>query len=59
MAEPLELTLLGPPELHRAGQPLGRLRSAKAYALLYYLAVTRRTQPRAVLADLASMLVVA
>ena len=52
MAEPLELALLGPPELHRAGQPLGRFRSAKTYALLYYLAVTRRTQPRTVLAGL-------
>ncbi|MCX6047959.1 MAG: hypothetical protein NT075_22900 [Chloroflexi bacterium] len=52
MAEPLELALLGPPQLHRAGQPLGRFRSAKAYALLYYLAVTRRAQPRTVLAGL-------
>lgn len=52
MAEKLELALLGTPELQRAGQPLGKFRSAKVYALLYYLAVTRRTQPRSVLAGL-------
>ena len=52
MAEKLELALLGNPELHRAGQRLGKFRSAKAYALLYYLAVTRRAQPRTVLAGL-------
>lgn len=52
MADQLELALLGNPELHLAGQPLGRFRSAKAYALLYYLAVTRRAQPRTVLAGL-------
>ncbi len=52
MAEKLELALLGNPELHLAGQPLARFRSAKAYALLYYLAVTRRAQPRTVLAGL-------
>ncbi len=52
MAAPLELALLGSPALHQAGQPLGRFRSAKTYALLYYLAVTRRPQPRTVLAGL-------
>ncbi len=52
MADMLELALLGNPELHLAGQPLGRLRSAKAYGLFYYLAVTRRAQPRSVLAGL-------
>lgn len=52
MVERLELALLGYPELQQAGQPLARLRSAKAYALLYYLAVTRRAQPRTVLAGL-------
>ncbi|MEZ4864229.1 MAG: tetratricopeptide repeat protein [Caldilineaceae bacterium] len=52
MAEILELALLGAPELHLAGQPLARLRSVKTYALLYYLAVTRRAQPRTVLAGL-------
>ncbi|MEZ4735440.1 MAG: BTAD domain-containing putative transcriptional regulator [Caldilineaceae bacterium] len=52
MAEPLELALLGHPEVRLAGQPLPRLRSAKVYALLYYLAVTRRAQPRTVLAGL-------
>ncbi|MEZ4706155.1 MAG: tetratricopeptide repeat protein [Caldilineaceae bacterium] len=52
MAETLELALLGNPEIHLAGQPLARLRSAKTYALLYYLAVTRRAQPRTTLAGL-------
>src|SRR5215212_2372167 len=52
MAEQLELALLGNPELKLAGQPLPRFRSVKVYALLYYLAVTRRTQPRTVLAGL-------
>ncbi len=52
MTKLLELTLLGNPEIRLAGQSLARLRSAKAYALLYYLAVTRRTQPRTVLAGL-------
>ena len=52
MAETLALGLLGNPELRLAGQPLARFRSAKVYALLYYLAVTRRTQPRTVLAGL-------
>lgn len=52
MATTLELKLLGNPELSLAGQPLARLRSAKVYALLYYLAVTRSAQPRTVLAGL-------
>lgn len=52
MAETLTLALLGNPELRLGGQPLARFRSAKVYALLYYLAVTRRTQPRTVLAGL-------
>ncbi len=52
MNETFELALLGNPELRLAGQFLTKLRSAKAYALLYYLAVTRRTQPRTVLAGL-------
>ncbi|MEZ4864260.1 MAG: tetratricopeptide repeat protein [Caldilineaceae bacterium] len=52
MAETLELVLLGNPEIRLAGQSLPRLRSAKTYALLYYLAVTRRAQPRTVLAGL-------
>jgi predicted ATPase/DNA-binding SARP family transcriptional activator len=52
IAERLELALLGSPDLHLGGQPLARFRSAKVYALLYYLAVTRRTQPRTVLAGL-------
>lgn len=52
MVEKLELTLFGAPELQIGGQPLPRFRSTKVYALLYYLAVTRRTQPRSVLAGL-------
>lgn len=52
MVEKLELALLGNPELRLAGQPLARFRSAKVYALLYYLAVTRRAQPRTALAGL-------
>ncbi|MEZ4681012.1 MAG: bacterial transcriptional activator domain-containing protein [Caldilineaceae bacterium] len=52
MVEPLTLELLGTPTVQMAGHPLPRLRSAKSYALLYYLAVTRRTQPRTVLAGL-------
>lgn len=52
MVERLDLALLGHPEPRLAGQPLVRLRSAKAYALLYYLVVTRRAQPRTVLAGL-------
>lgn len=52
MAHTLELALLGNPEVRLAGQPLARLRSVKSYALLYYLAVTRRAQARTVLAGL-------
>lgn len=52
MAETLALALLGTPELRLAGQPLARFRSAKVYALLYYLAVTQRAQARTVLAGL-------
>ncbi|MCB0107308.1 MAG: hypothetical protein KDE53_15415, partial [Caldilineaceae bacterium] len=52
MVESLTLELLGAPTVSLAGQPLPRLRSAKSYALLYYLAVTGRAQPRSVLAGL-------
>ena len=52
MAETLELALLGNPEVRLAGQPLTRFRSVKVSALLYYLATTRRPQPRTVLAGL-------
>jgi predicted ATPase/DNA-binding SARP family transcriptional activator/predicted negative regulator of RcsB-dependent stress response len=52
MAEKLELALLGNPEVRLAGHPLGKFRSAKSYAILYYLVVTRRTQPRTVLTGL-------
>jgi DNA-binding SARP family transcriptional activator len=52
MVARLALALLGNPELRLDGKPLARFRSAKVYALLYYLAVTRRTQQRTVLAGL-------
>lgn len=52
MVATVELALLGYSELRLAGQPLPKLRSTKVYALLYYLAVTRRTQGRTVLTGL-------
>lgn len=52
MADTLELTLLGNPELRLSGRLLAKFRSVKVYALLYYLAVTRRAQPRTTLAGL-------
>lgn len=52
MTERLELSLLGVPTIQIAGRPLTGFRSAKAIALLYYLATTRRPQPRTVLAGL-------
>lgn len=48
----LEIGLLGPPQVHRDGQPVTGFRSGKAQALLYYLAATRRTHARTVLAGL-------
>jgi len=48
----LELKLLGSPEVWLDGQAVNGFRSAKARALLYYLAVTGRPQPRSVLAGL-------
>jgi predicted ATPase/DNA-binding SARP family transcriptional activator/predicted negative regulator of RcsB-dependent stress response len=52
MVAKLELSFLGNPEVRLAGHLVTGFRSAKAYALLYYLAVTRRAQPRTVLAGL-------
>ncbi|HRV96684.1 MAG TPA: hypothetical protein P5526_31310, partial [Anaerolineae bacterium] len=48
----LELRLLGSPEVWLAGQMITGFRSGKARALLYFLAVTGRAQPRSVLAGL-------
>jgi len=48
----LELKLLGSPEVWLDGQAVTGFRSAKARALLYYLAVTGRAQPRSLLAGL-------
>ncbi len=48
----LELKLLGSPEVWLDGQAVTGFRSGKARALLYYLAVTGRAQPRSVLAGL-------
>ena len=47
----ISLSLLGVPRLMVGAQPV-RLAYVKAEALLYYLAVTRRAQPRTVLAGL-------
>jgi predicted ATPase/DNA-binding SARP family transcriptional activator len=52
MAQRLELTLFGSPEVCLAGKPLTGFRSAKTQALLYYVAVTGRAQPRSTLAGL-------
>ena len=48
----LKLNLLGSPEVWLGGQVVTGFRSGKAKALLYYLAVTGRAQPRSVLAGL-------
>ena len=48
----LELKLLGSPEVWLDGQAVTGFRSSKARALLYYLAVLGRAQPRSVLAGL-------
>jgi DNA-binding SARP family transcriptional activator len=47
----LQLSLLGPPEVHWAGRPV-TFRTRKALALLIYLGVQRRQQPREHLAHL-------
>lgn len=49
---PLEITTLGGLSIRCDGQPIAKLHSRKAEALLVYLAVTGRPQPREVLADL-------
>jgi DNA-binding SARP family transcriptional activator/predicted ATPase len=48
----LELKLLGSPEVWLDGQMVTGFRSGKARALLYYLVVSGRAQPRSVLAGL-------
>lgn len=48
----LEITTLGGLSIRLDGQPLAKLHSRKAEALLVYLALTARLQPREVLADL-------
>ena len=50
MDDQLELALLGSPEVHLAGAPVTRFRSAKSQALLYYLAMAARPQSRLTLA---------
>ncbi len=52
MAEGLQLTLLGNPEILHDGHPVTDLRSCKALALLCYLAVTGRPHLRPVLVGL-------
>ena len=44
----LEITTLGGLSIRLDGQPLAKLHSRKAEALLVYLAVTARPQPREV-----------
>lgn len=48
----LEMALLGRVQISLSGEPLSRLTSAKALALLFYLAVTGRSHPRQTLANL-------
>jgi DNA-binding SARP family transcriptional activator/predicted ATPase len=52
MAEGLHLALLGKPRISRDGVPVSGFISAKAQALLFYLAVTRRPHTREALAGL-------
>lgn len=52
MTGELQLFLLGKPRLQWDGQPLAGLVSAKAQALLFYLAVTGQPCPRSALAGL-------
>ncbi len=51
-AASLQIRLLGTPEISLDGAPLAGLRSAKAQALLFYLAVSARPHTRAALATL-------
>ena len=48
----LQLRLLGKPQIHLDGETVSGFRTAKAEALLYYLAVTGQSYSREVLADL-------
>src|SRR5512139_1638786 len=48
----LEIYTLGGVRILRSGKPVTGLTTRKAEALLIYLASTRRSQPREVLADL-------
>jgi DNA-binding SARP family transcriptional activator len=52
MGEMLQLRLLGRPEIIRAGVSVTESLSSKGQAILYYLAVTSRPQPRSSLASL-------
>lgn len=52
MADELQLFVLGRPRIHRDGQPLTELVSAKAQALLMYLAFSGKTSSRSALAGL-------
>ena len=52
MTDTLTLRLLGTPQVSRGGAPVAGFISAKAQALLYYLAVTARTHSRESLAGL-------
>ncbi|MCL6512420.1 MAG: AAA family ATPase [Anaerolineae bacterium] len=52
MSHELRLTLLGDCRIELDGKPLANLALSKARALLCYLAVTGRPQPRSVLTDL-------
>ena len=49
---PLQLTLLGPPEIHLDGDPVPGLHSDKVLALLFYLAVEQSLHRRESLAGL-------
>jgi DNA-binding SARP family transcriptional activator len=52
MADLLQLTLFGSPEVRRHALLVTGFRSSKAQALLYYLAVTARPHTRPTLAGL-------
>ena len=52
MNDELQLFVLGRPRIHRGGQPLTELVSAKAQALLLYLAFSGKTCSRSALAGL-------
>ncbi len=52
MTAQLELRLLGKPQVYFDGEAIAGFRTAKAEALLYYLAVTARPHSRESLADL-------